>query len=75
MSLTRALFFWVYSKFLLKLMPKGKIDKIIVDDKALLDKYKLALQPLCIGRGAIELTRVFLKVYFLVSSENWYYSI
>lgn len=33
--------FSVYAKFLLKLMPKGKIDKIIVDDKVLLDKYKL----------------------------------
>ena len=33
--------FSVYAKFLLKLMPKGKIDKIIVDDKVLLDKYKI----------------------------------
>ncbi|HYF81911.1 MAG TPA: type I restriction endonuclease [Clostridia bacterium] len=33
--------FSVYAKFLLKLMPKGKLDKIIVDDKVLLDKYKL----------------------------------
>jgi|SRR5680860_13770 len=33
--------FSVYAKFLLKLMPKGKIDKVIVDDRVLLDKYKL----------------------------------
>lgn len=33
--------FSVYAKFLLKLMPKGKIDKIVVDEKILLDKYKL----------------------------------
>ena len=33
--------FSVYAKFLLKLLPKGKIDKIVVDDKVLLDKYKL----------------------------------
>ncbi|MBI4753485.1 type I restriction endonuclease subunit R, partial [Candidatus Desantisbacteria bacterium] len=33
--------FSVYAKFLLKLLPKGKIDKIIVDDKVLLDRYKL----------------------------------
>jgi len=33
--------FSVYVKFLLKLIPKGKIEKIIVDDKVLLDKYKL----------------------------------
>ncbi|MFH1097113.1 MAG: hypothetical protein V1749_06405 [Candidatus Desantisbacteria bacterium] len=33
--------FSVYAKFLLKLMPKGKMDKIIVDDKVLLDKYKI----------------------------------
>ncbi|MDO8549464.1 MAG: type I restriction endonuclease [Ignavibacteria bacterium] len=33
--------FSVYVKFLLKLIPKGKIDKILVDDKVLLDKYKL----------------------------------
>ena len=33
--------FSVYAKFLLKMMPKGKIDKIIVDDKVLLDKYKI----------------------------------
>ena len=33
--------FSVYAKFLLKLIPKGKFDKIIVDDKILLDKYKI----------------------------------
>jgi type I restriction enzyme R subunit len=33
--------FSVYAKFLLKLIPKGKTDKITVDDKVLLDKYKL----------------------------------
>ena len=33
--------FSVYAKFLLNLLPKGKLDKIIVDDKILLDKYKL----------------------------------
>ena len=33
--------FGVYAKFLLKLIPKDVVDKIIVDDKVLLDKYKL----------------------------------
>jgi len=33
--------FSIYAKFLLKLIPKGKLDKIIVDDKILLDKYRL----------------------------------
>ncbi len=33
--------FSVYAKFLLKLIPKGKFEKIVVDDKVLLDKYKL----------------------------------
>lgn len=33
--------FSVYARFLLKLIPKGKVEKIIVDDKVLLDKYKL----------------------------------
>ncbi|MFZ5945121.1 MAG: type I restriction endonuclease subunit R, partial [Bacillota bacterium] len=33
--------FNVYAKFLLKLMPKSKKDKIVVEDKVLLDKYKL----------------------------------
>ncbi|MHB8276686.1 MAG: type I restriction endonuclease subunit R [Candidatus Humimicrobiaceae bacterium] len=33
--------FSVYAKFLLNLIPKGKLDKIVVDDKILLDKYKL----------------------------------
>ena len=33
--------FSVYAKFLLKLIPKGKFEKVIVDDKVLLDKYKL----------------------------------
>jgi type I restriction enzyme, R subunit len=33
--------FSVYAKFLLKLLPKGKNEKIVVDDKVLLDKYKL----------------------------------
>lgn len=33
--------FAVYAKFLLRFLPKGKIEKIIVDDKVLLDKYKL----------------------------------
>lgn len=33
--------FSVYAKFLLKLIPKGKLDRIIVDDKILLDKYRL----------------------------------
>lgn len=33
--------FYVYVKFLHKLFPKGKLEKIIVDDKVLLDKYKL----------------------------------
>jgi len=33
--------FSVYAKFLLKLIPKGKLDKIIVDDKILLQRYKL----------------------------------
>ena len=33
--------FSVYAKFLLKMIPKGKFEKIHVDDKVLLDKYKL----------------------------------
>ncbi len=33
--------FSVYAKFLLKLLPKGRIEKILIDDKILLDKYKL----------------------------------
>ena len=33
--------FSVYAKFLLKLIPKDVVDKIVVDDKVLLDKYKL----------------------------------
>lgn len=33
--------FSVYAKFLLKMIPKGKIEKITVDNKVLLDKYKL----------------------------------
>lgn len=33
--------FSVYARFLLKLIPKGKVEKIIVDDKVLLVKYKL----------------------------------
>ena len=33
--------FSVYAKFLLRLIPKGPIEKIVVDDKVLLDKYKL----------------------------------
>ncbi|MHB8276985.1 MAG: type I restriction endonuclease subunit R [Candidatus Humimicrobiaceae bacterium] len=33
--------FSVYAKFLLNLIPKGILDKIKVDDKILLDKYKL----------------------------------
>ena len=33
--------FSVYAKFLLKLLPKGPVEKIEIDDKVLLDKYKL----------------------------------
>ena len=33
--------FSVYAKFLMKMIPKGKVEKIKVDDKVLLDKYKL----------------------------------
>ncbi len=33
--------FSVYAKFLVKMIPKGKIEKIKVDDKVLLEKYKL----------------------------------
>jgi len=33
--------FSVYAKLLLRIIPKGKLDKIELDDKVLLDKYKL----------------------------------
>jgi type I restriction enzyme R subunit len=44
--------FSVYAKFLLKMMPRGKVDKIVVDDKVLLDKYKLEKD----FEGSIQLT-------------------
>lgn len=33
--------FSIYAKFLLSLIPKGQVEKIVVDDKVLLDRYKL----------------------------------
>lgn len=33
--------FSVYAKFLMKMIPKGKVEKLNIDDKVLLDKYKL----------------------------------